>query len=328
MTLAFVSSSLPANILKLKMNEWGVKEIIISNKNLLNTYKFLISNSKDIKINCVPSGFKGIIYIAFKLIKTKIFKQRVFFFHECCWIIFDILINFINCKAYYFPQVSMQGFNEKKIHEITKEKFLMFFFRQKNFFKSYELIYDNDAGSGIVWSCIYYNKNIKINSLQVSEKIKSSYFKSDSKKIKNCLFLIGTDMVRSDNLIKIFKKLIKIFTDYDFKIYIKDHPNENNRLDLNGELKGNIIPPHVPVELIEDNFLFVIGCASSGLLNFKNRAYSILFCTEMTSKNALLRKKHLVSLPGGVNLNFLKKEDKNFSLIKKKLLNIKIEYFN
>ena len=77
--------------------------------------------------------------------------------------------------------------------------------------------------------------------------------------------------------------------------------------------------PHIPVEMLEDDFDFVFGCASTGLIKFKNRAFSIIDLTDMDLNEKKLRKKHLLSLKDGKHIIFLNKKCTMSELREKKL---------
>ena len=326
MSLAFVASTLPALILKLKIEDWNVSEIIVSNRSLYETFNYLTKNFENIKLTVVPDGFlNSLRFMIFRLAIAKFKKERVFFFHECCCLIFDLVINIINNKADFFPQVSMNTFEEISVKNVSKETILLKWLKQTSNFKSYKLIHDNDSGFSVIWSCKKYNENISVHSLDESIKIKYKNYKPKLEKHngkKQCLLLLGTDLVNNENIIINYSKLINFLSKEGFEIYLKDHPNVENQLNKDGKLKGHEVPSFIPVELIDDYFDIVIGVASTGLVNFPFKAFSILNLMQMSKKNILLRKKHLTNLIDGKEIVFLKKNDYNFSEIKNYIDNL------
>ena len=143
-------------------------------------------------------------------------------------------------------------------------------------------------------------------------------------KKRKALFIVGNEAVTNISLIKTFNFFANLLEKNDFEINIKDHPNKIARLNENKELIGKNLSSIIPVEMIRDDYGVVIGCASTGLLKFKERSYSIVNLLDMKEEEKNLRKIHLLSLDNGKHINFIKK---NFDskLFVKKIINL---YYN
>ena len=64
------------------------------------------------------------------------------------------------------------------------------------------------------------------------------------------------------------------------------------------------IDPLKPVELLENIFIAVIGCASTGLISFGPNVYSIINFSGMSIDTINERKKHLICLCPDLHVQF------------------------
>ena len=308
MSVAFAGSTLPIKVLFYNIKNWDIDEIIISHSSLLKSFYIIKKNFPDIKLSILPSNnFAQIIFITYNLLKCKILNRRIYFFHECCCLLFDLLVNIFNNNCEFHPQVTMNSFVEVSPFKFSKSYMLISTLNNIKNFKFYKYTAGNNEGEKYIWSCINYNTNIKrykINQINFNNKknIKSKIIEN------KVLFIVGTEPVDNQSLILLYNKLIKIFMKKKIKVYIKDHPNEDVRLNKKNLLLGEEIPPHIPVELLDDNYKLIVGCASTALISFEDRAYSILDISKISDKEKKLRKKHLFSMPNGKKINFFKSE--------------------
>ena len=239
---------------------------------------------------------------------SKLFNKKIYFFHECCWVVFDLLINLFNNKSHFFPQVTMKSFANETYDPKNKINIMIRLFKQKDNFKIYKYTKGNNNGFNIIHSCVKYNSNIIVNKIKTTHSLRYSNSKFIKIKQKKALLIIGTEPVHNTVLIKKFNYFVSILKKSGFQIDIKDHPNKAVRLNNKNDIKGNILNPFIPVELIKDDYGVVIGCASTGLLKFKKRSYSIIDMLDMNDKEKKMRKIHLLSLEGGKKINFLKND--------------------
>jgi len=109
----------------------------------------------------------------------------------------------------------------------------------------------------------------------------------DSKKI---LLLTGKSKIKDSNQVAAYEKIINFLDEHGFSCFVKDHPNPAFRLNLKNE-KLTQIDCLIPAELLEDQFLFVIGLSSTALLNYDNRSISILNLVNMNEDD----REHTIS---------------------------------
>ena len=307
MSIAYVASVLPVPILVNKITEWKIEEIVISDNSLRPSYEALIDQK--IKIRVAPKNFFiNFLFIFFKFMSAKLFNKKIYFFHECCWVVFDLLINLFNNDALFFPQVTMKSFINETYDPKNKVNIMIKLFRQKENFTIYKYTKGNNDGFNIIHSCIKYNNNIIINKTRTTNSLRYNHSKFIKTTQKKALLIIGTEPVSNTVLIKKFNYFVTIFKRIGFEIDIKDHPNKAVRLNNENKIKGNILNPYIPVELIKDDYDVVIGCASTGLLKFGKRSYSIIDMLDMSDQEKKMRKIHLLSLEGGNKINFLRND--------------------
>ena len=319
MSAAFVSSTLPLSIIYKNVKIWGIDTLIISHVSLKKSYELIAKNYLGIKLIVIPEFIIfNFLYLLITLLIYKLKKKDIYFFHECCWVNFDVLVNLINNKGFFYPQVTMESFNRTNKGKISKDDLIIKIFSQKDNFIKYKYTKGNLLGTNFIHSCIKYNSQIKVNSVKTSNKYKLIK-KFKKTKAKKALFIVGNEPMKNENLIFYFNYFSNLLQKNGYQIFIKDHPNVNARLNINNDLIGLELEPHIPVEMLEDDFDFVFGCASSGLIKFKNRAFSIIDLTDMDLNEKKIRKKHLLSLEDGKHIIFLNKKCTMSELREKKL---------
>jgi len=326
--IAFVASTLPIQILDLMIEKWNITEVMVSNKNLLQSYKYLNLNNPKLKIVSLPSNtFLFILHLTLWLIKQKFKRRKIFFFHECCSIFFDILIGWFKLKGEYYPQVTLNSFMSIECSSIdskNKIKKMLKILMLLDCFLPYLIDLDDNAGKSILWARVKYPKLINVHSLQASSEIKQkNNFESSIQQDGQLrvLMIIGRDVVADNELGLIYTKIIDELRELGFLIYIKDHPNPSFRLNLDC---SNLIEidPFLPAEMIKQEFHFVLGTASTGLAHFKDRSISILDMLRSSDSKILNRRKlHLSSLPNGNDIKFPSDIDQMMSIVKESLQN-------
>ena len=324
--VAFVASTLPLQILHFMVGKWKINEILVSNKNLLPSYKYLNLNNSKLNIISLPDNkILYIFYLTLWLIKQKFKRRKIFFFHECCSIFFDILIGWFRLNGEYYPQVTLNSFVLMECSSIdsrNKIKRMLKIMSLLDCFSPYLIDLDDNGGKSILWARVKYPKSIKLHCLNESSEIKQKYnFESSIQQDRRLriLMIIGRDVVADNELIIIYKKIIDELKELGCLIYIKDHPNPSFRLSLDCD---NLIEidPFLPAEMIRQDFQFVLGTASTGLTYFKDRSISILDILRTSDSTILNRRKlHLLSLPNGNDIKFPKDIDHIISIIKEKL---------
>ena len=309
---AFASSTLAIHALNTNVKKWKINEIIIASEDLVKSYQYLIDNYPYIRLTILPkSRFKQVIILLWKLLKLKLTSGRVYFFHECCWVVLDILISLTKPNGDYFPQVTMSGNPiEDKIHLFDKVKYRVFTFLWfHRMFNVHRIITDNSN----CFSLKKYPKTItKNNILPRSSLIKKN-------KEKKILFIVDNSF-HNDNLMLVLKKLIKLLSNKGYKCQIKDHPRASEKFSISNQfLEFSLLELDAskPIELIPDEFLCAIGLYSTALIFYGNRAISLLNFTKEENIDAFsLHKRHLIDMPGGDNVHFINNINEVLDILK------------
>jgi len=312
---AFVASTLPLYVLNKNITKWGITKIILASNKLYSSYEFLIENHPNIDIVIVPKGrFRNGIYILWKILRLKLKNRDVFFFHECCWVFLDLMITFVKPKGQFFPQVTMSG-NPKVMNEdIFKIRFsrilnILGFYRM---FNVHNYLTNSGQDNSYCYSLRTYPKSI------IGHNISSRNSSSQVTKSKKVLFIVGNDFQNEEILI-LLKEIINQLLINKYTCFIKDHPREEVRLNITNQFSQyslEILDPNRPVELLLDDYLFVIGSSSTALLYFGNRAISLInLMSHIDIKTLKYQKKHLVSMPGGEQINFIEQKNEIFNIL-------------
>jgi hypothetical protein len=87
-------------------------------------------------------------------------------------------------------------------------------------------------------------------------------------------------------------------------VTIKDHPNEDSRLNLRREGVENV-SPSIPSELIEDKFSVIVGIASAAMIRFGPRSFSVVnLLSTMSDHDKKQRSSYIKSLNQSVNFPY------------------------
>lgn len=313
--VAFVASSLPIVLLDSMIKSVHIKRIWVGSSSLLPTYHHLVLRHPEVELKLVsPFLLFHIFQVACFQIRAKFLGQTLFFFHECCCPVFDILLLLFRPNSSYLPRVTMNAFKRISIREYDNFKVKLFFrlFRLSNNFAFYQGFGEGNKTFSCL-SLISYPSNVTSISLNESLKCYPSKLAPLSFNNKKILFLTGSDSVNSLILFKKLAFLANIAQVKGFTCYQKDHPRPSER--LNCSIKNSInIDPSIPVEFLVDQFILAIGVGSTGLICFGKNAVSIIDCIGMPAKNHKFRKNHLLSLPSSSNIRFLNNLD-DFGLL-------------
>jgi hypothetical protein len=310
--IAFVASTLPVPLLKKKIKEWEIHEIIIAGENIKDSYEYMIKEYPWIKLKIVPKGkLTNLAYLFIKLFSIRLKKNKIFFFHECCWFNFDLLIDYFNIEGFFYPQVTLNGF--EKISPAFPQKNLQYFLLKllikSDEFSQYQVPYDDSVDFFYVLSKNKYNQNIKKFSIEQSYLLRKDDDFVDKKKTNDVLVLLAKETVSDEMIINIYEEIIEKLLLWGFNVYIKNHPRKDSRLEIKKNDKVNEIPAHIPFELLDRSFDFVIGCASTSLIHPGVNAYSIINFSGMDEIQVKKRISHLSALPNHEMIIFPKTKE-------------------
>ena len=172
---------------------------------------------------------------------------------------------------------------------------------KKNFY-TLEVPKDNQKGSENIFAVKKYSNNVIVRDNYVIKTLRRNF----TSKGLNCLFLVSTDIDKNINLKKIYTLIANVLEKNNFKIYLKNHPRPGARLDLKFK-NYEEIDPYLPYEFVKEDFRFLIGCASTSLVNAPKQTtvISILNMLSCTKKEKELRKKHLTALDSEKKIKFI-----------------------
>ena len=318
--IAYIASTVPIKILNKKINNWKISKIYVEGKNLLRSYNYLLKKFPKIKIIQLPKNkIFNYFYLIFIVIRIKIFKKKIYFFHECCCTAFDIIIGYLNPYCYFYPQLILQESKNIQLSSLKKNRlylFLLFTGLLKSFVphKIY-YNYENKLKYHITWIRKIYPRNTK-TFLPKIQKIKKISYK---KKKYKALILAGSEFFPNKKLIQCFNIILSILMKFKVKCYIKDHPNPSGRTEF-CHTQAEVIDPNVPVELLKNNFDLIFSFASNGLVHFGIKSISVAYLVKNISPSIrAMRINFLKKLPNGNLVQFPKTFRQLKFLIKKKL---------
>lgn len=295
-SIAIVASTLPLPLLTQLIQSEKITAIYVGSESLSESCLVIKNIHTDLKVKVIPktNGYQ-ILFWFFLILKTKILKHNIIFFHECCMPFFDLLISLLKPRGKFFPQVTMEGSIEVGLDEMPKSHIISFLSLSglaKNFtFYLSPPVGDNPAE--YVMQYQNYPSTVEIFSVSHSRNL---LFKNPYQLIDiNCnriLLLLGKGMVADENQRTVFLSIIEMLENLKYEIFIKDHPNTKFRLNLESS-KGKQLMQEVPIELLGITFKWVIGFSSTAIINFGNRGISVLNLLEGVSKRDYeLVKKH------------------------------------
>lgn len=313
----FVASTLPINFIDKFSKDADAVNIYLINHNHLGAYTYLRDKNCNIELISLPLGFfRHFFTLLIILLVIKIKKEKIIFFHECCWEIFDLLLNITNISSDFYPHVtlnSLKKLDSKKISFRNKSKLVLLVFNQVKKFTPYELQTDIFS-KAVVWSCHDYPSKTRVHNYS---EVWPAHYITKTINSKNILFVIGSELIENNELIDLYIRIGHLLVENGYIIYVKDHPNFESRLNIDCSSWAQLIDPNLPVEFLNDNFLCVVGCASTALANFKGKAISIIHMTKMGRGVISTRIEHLNALFNCDEIEYVHNEKMLLSFIRK-----------
>jgi hypothetical protein len=314
---AFVASTLPARFLLDNLQSLNITRLICGSESLKSSYHFLNDKFTELEILSVPSSHKK--KIKFLLEEVKKSKLSIVIFHECCWIDLDISILKVQPNVEFYPCVTLEswkklGSQELRFLKLIKKliiekninvlKLIYLSYRYMDRFDIYEMPLDDQQKNKHYQLSLKESRVLSIKKSNISLNSRLSTKENTSiKNSKNIILILATDVVENKLQLEKFYMVIKICQEAGFNILIKNHPNPIFRLNI--KKVGRIIPSHIPIEVFEEPYFIKIGLFSSGLAYQPKSSISIadLFSS---SEELLDRRKHLLAIPGGSQIKFIK----------------------
>lgn len=273
-----VASTLPVGILASQLDSLKIDRIYVLSRELELSYLWFKAKHPKSDIVRVPSGlFLQSIYFLVVLLRARISGTKVVFFHECCMPIFDLIVKMVKPSGYYFPQVTMAGFEEIGVDEFPNSAMrrLLAALRVVDLYKFYRSPAVADHAREYVVSIRSYPETIICKDVIFSRATVAAYFALDHSGLKKVLFITGKTFVADAIQSDLFATLINEAIALGYDCHVKDHPNPVYRLNLKAA-GATVIDPLMPVELLDRDYRLAVGVSSSALLAFNERAVSLV----------------------------------------------------
>lgn len=307
-SFCIVASTLPVGFISAQIDALRIRRIYVLSRAHALSYQSLQQQHPALEIVRVPAGLllQSACFL-FMLVRARLTATPVIFFHECCLPILDLLLWMIRPLGFYFPQVTMSGWEEIEFGQFPRRKITIFLriFGLASHFKFYRHPGVGCGAPEYVISVKKYPDSILSKDVALVRELvahSNVHVEGNSKKI---LFVTGKSMVSDDLQIGIYEDFIKIADSKGYACYIKDHPNPIYRLGLVADCAISY-DPLVPSELLDRDFYLVIGVSSSSLLAFNERSISLInLMAEMTPGDRASCIDHFEKAAPGNNIKYI-----------------------
>lgn len=311
-SICIVASTLPAGFMSSQFETLAIKKIIAMNGNLALSYRVFKEKDPTINVVCVPRGFVAqSLFFLWQLFWARLNKHSVIFFHECCLTLLDLLLMLIKPSGFYFPQVTMSGWEEIQFEKFPKQKlaYLIQLLGLVHRFRFYRFPAVGDYPPEHVMSVRQYPDSIVSKDVDYVRELISRSSRDFGRNSKKILFIAGKscvpDMVQSI----LYEKLIKIAHSRGYACHIKDHPNPIYRLNLAIDYTTSY-DPLVPSELLDGDFYLVVGVSSTALLAYDDRSISLVkLLPEMSPNDRALCIDHFFKASPSNKINYIESAD-------------------
>lgn len=322
--ISFIASTLPIRFILENYEELSIDTIYVPTKKLFKSAKYIRNLSSE-KINLKllsENKFFQLFHLAFLFIKSKAKNNKVIFFHEISWVLFDITFHWIKPKYKFFPQVTLNSHStfdqiprsrmkNKYIFYKLLNKFLYLFGRLNLLPRFKLLFYENDDcdTNNITYSGSFSCQNYKIS--QITNNTNFS-IKGNSENLKKIIILCGADIVSKTEQKLVLNKIVKLILKKNIKVDLKGHPNWGNIYpDVNKDIEDiSKIDKYIPFELIDDSqYHAIVGISSTVLARYPQKSISIIYFFKSISMEFLNKRvTHLKSLDKNGDCKYPKNE--------------------
>lgn len=294
-SICIVASTLPAYFVAQNIQALSVAKVVTMSLDLTRSYSYLKKPNSGLHIVTAPRGLLvQATYFFWLLIYVKVTKKKLLIFHECCMPILDLMIHWIRPQGEYYPQVSMLGSVPVSFEQLPKTK-LLGLLKLLNLHRLFSYYYSPSVGQNPdEYSLTFTRYHDSITCYDVSysrglvDRGNSQIFPDN----RTILLLLGKSRVADVEQVKIFTDIVEFAVAHGFTCYTKDHPNPYFRLEFTHE-KAVALDPGMPSELLPNDYTWVIGSSSTSLLNYGDRAISVVEMFSGTSiEDIALLKKH------------------------------------
>jgi hypothetical protein len=308
-SICIVASTLPVGFIAAQIETLKVKKIYVLSKVHHLSYQSFSENHPQVEIVRVPSGLLlQSLYFLFVLLKARTSGTQVVFFHECCLPILDLLLTVVRPRGYYFPQVTMSGFQEIEPAAFPRTRLyrLLGSLGVIDSFRFYRSPAVGDNESEYVMSIRSYPSSIASKDVGFSREVVARCYSCSGQKTNKILFVAGKSFVSDASQSTLFRFLIDAAHGQGYVCHVKDHPNPVYRLNL--QVDGAVvIDPLLPVELMDKDYHLAVGVSSSALLGFNERAVSLVHMfDDMSPDDKRLCVQHFEEAFPGNKINYVR----------------------
>jgi hypothetical protein len=311
-TTVFVASTMPFKFVCNMANKNTIIDLVLMGKNLYPAYSSIADNYLNVHIQVAPKSFvKNAIYLTSSLIKSRLLKREIIFFHECCCPFLDIFIKIIKPNGHYFPMVEMINAAKLSVFDFFPKGKIKYFLKVTFLWRWFDVYEAPPLGNSLTFRSDYfltlkrYPLSIKVHDIQES-RLWSQVNKlppiwTGKKKI---IFLCGASLFDTVKVLSILRVIARYAIENGFDCYIKDHPNIEFRLGF--DYPGvTVLEPQIAVESIDDVYSLAIGVTSNSLSLFGNRSVSIVNLIDgLSDSDRFIAVNFIKTLPGAENFCF------------------------
>lgn len=311
-SICIVASTLPAGFIASQIDALNINKIIVMNENLALSYRVFNDKHPAIKIVCAPKGLLTLsLFFLNLLICARFQRYSIVFFHECCLTLLDLLIMLVKPSGFYFPQVTMSGWEEIEFSQFPRQK-LTFLIRILGFiprFRFYRFPSIGDNMPEHVMSVRKYPDSIVSKDVAFAREMIAQFNSRIEGNSKKILFITGKSCVPDAVQIRLYQELIQMANSRGYACSIKDHPNPVYRLNLTADCAIRH-DPVLPSELLERDFHLVVGVSSTSLLAYGERSISLVnLIAEMTHEDRALCIDHFEKAAPKNKINYIHSVD-------------------
>lgn len=294
-SICIVASTLPAAFIDSQSKSLDIIKVIVLSANLELSYRVLADKYPSIKVACAPQGWLvQSIFFVYILLKARFNGNSIIFFHECGLTVLDLILISIKPQGFYFPQVTMAGWDEVRFEQFPRQK-LTYLIRTLGLVPLFKFYRSSSIGGSKpehVMSIRNYPKSIVSNDIKFVQNVIAKSKTTAVEKSNKVLFVTGKSSVPDAAQNLLYMKLIKIAHSKGYMCLIKDHPNPVYRLNL--AIEGSTsCDPLVPSELMPEDYHLVVGVSSTSLLAYDERSISLVnLMSEMLPEDRIRYVNH------------------------------------
>ncbi|MFJ3044297.1 hypothetical protein ACIPEN_00575 [Herbaspirillum chlorophenolicum] len=313
-----VASTLPVGFMARQFDMLRVKKIFVMSAELEKSYlRLREAKAADVEVVRVPEGLLAqSLFFLGMLLQARLGGTAVVFFHECCLPVFDLLLKLVRPRGYYLPQVTMSSWQEISFPEFPAGRLrsLLKWLGVSSRFRYYRSPPVGGQAGEHVMSIRSYPGSITTIAPGTLRQTRSPGCCCGGK-ADRILFITGKSSAPDDSLRAVYRMLIAQALARGYACDIKDHPNPVYRLELDAE-GAQLLDPLLPAELLESDYHLAVGVSSSALLNYNDRAVSLInLLADMSPEDRAGYVRHFEGAMPGNGIRYVASADEFEALL-------------